>query len=167
MSKSPADIPAHLAVDHDFLFATKTSCDVEVDFGDKFAVAHFKPLHAEDNPYRDPKIIIPLNDRDRELFKKCDDLVSGRSGSTTLDHDPHSHNSPIIPTHSSSPQGPDDLSPYDDHSSPYTPPSHNAHPQDWHNFLPYRDPPSTRPSHNNPPARRAYPNQSPPPPYEP
>ncbi|KAJ3756056.1 hypothetical protein EV360DRAFT_72320 [Lentinula raphanica] len=74
MSKSPADITAHLAVDHDFLFATKTACDVEVDFGDKFAVAHFKPLHAEDNPHRDPKIIIPLNDRDRELFKKCDDL---------------------------------------------------------------------------------------------
>ncbi|KAJ3770252.1 hypothetical protein FB446DRAFT_175638 [Lentinula raphanica] len=172
MSKSPADISAHLAVDRSLLFKRKTGyeeCIVEVDFGDNFAVAHFKPSDPDSNhnPYLDPKIIIPLNDEDRKLFKKCDDLVSGRSQSTTPDHDPHSHNSPVTPTHSSFPQGPDDISHYDDHSSPSTPPSHNAHPQDWHNSLSYRNPPPTRPSHNNPLARNAYPNQSPPPPYEP
>ncbi|KAJ3709824.1 hypothetical protein C8R42DRAFT_692139 [Lentinula raphanica] len=151
MSQSPADISAHhdLAVKRSLLFKRKTGneeCIVEVDFGDNFAVAHFKPSDPDSNhnPYWDPKIIIPLNDRDRELFKKCDDLVSGRSQSTTPDHDPHSHNSPVTPTHSSPPQGHDDFPPHDD-----------------------RNPPSTPPSHNNPPARHAYPNQSPPPPYEP
>ncbi|KAJ3770253.1 hypothetical protein FB446DRAFT_175648 [Lentinula raphanica] len=88
MSRSP--IAAHLAVDRSLLFQIKTKCDVEVDFGDKFAVAHFKPYHDDPepdgyDPDHDPKLIIPLNQGDRDFLKKCDDFVNGHTGHTDRD----------------------------------------------------------------------------------
>ncbi|KAJ3965362.1 hypothetical protein EV361DRAFT_658288 [Lentinula raphanica] len=90
MSRSPADIAAHLAVDRSLLSQIKTKCDVEVDFGDKFAVAHFKPYHDDIqpdgyDPDYDPKLIIPLNQGDRDFLKKCDDFVNGHTGHTDRD----------------------------------------------------------------------------------
>ncbi|KAJ3832298.1 hypothetical protein F5878DRAFT_646900 [Lentinula raphanica] len=69
----PALTPANLPIEQHFLSKTSLRSLVSVYVGDKWAllVFHGRTINPSDNP----TLVIPLNDKDRDFLKRCDDYI--------------------------------------------------------------------------------------------